>query len=308
MQFYLFSTVIPLIIVAIYLWRFRPNVLQALWETLPPLLGYILIIYVLEKEDVFDLVWVLYTLILFGFVYFVIVIAIRLITWVRKGGEKRKPLLSRPFKIGLIVVSIISVLVLIFYLVLGLFLGQALAEAAEGLAKAKKQWQEQSLQNRSSSDAVEMVTYVLTKESATDSYVYPVGLKVTYPGILNRSEVEGEDIKTVWLVLHNDSTNIWISALTDTNFNIPADKYLELESEKVLEDNVGAQVKGYSEYKANKHKINCVHIDVQGVTQTIGVISFKDYQLQVRIEDTTCNDCSLLSLGIEEILKSIELY
>jgi len=143
MLFYLFSTIIPLTIIAIYLWRFKPKVLQGLWESIPPLLGYILTVYLLEKEQILSLGWVFYTITLFGLAYFIIVIAAKCIQWVLMDKKIRKPIFTKPFKIGLGIVLSLMVLVFTFYLSLGIFVGKSAVEAAKAIVEVRQKWKEQ---------------------------------------------------------------------------------------------------------------------------------------------------------------------
>jgi len=83
MKFYLYSVILPIIIIAIVFWFYRPlkieNVSKALITAIIPLSIYILLIYFLEMEDYINSSWSLYSLLMFFIPYIIITIILKVV-------------------------------------------------------------------------------------------------------------------------------------------------------------------------------------------------------------------------------------
>jgi heme/copper-type cytochrome/quinol oxidase subunit 4 len=83
MEFYLYSIVLPIIIIAIVFWFHRPlkinNISKALIRSFIPLSVYILLVYFLEMENYIDSSWAFYSLIIFFIVYIIISIVLKIV-------------------------------------------------------------------------------------------------------------------------------------------------------------------------------------------------------------------------------------
>lgn len=83
MVFYLYSVVLPILIIIIILWFYRPlkmkNVFKALVVSIIPLCIYTLFIYFLEMENYLDTGWSFYSLTFFLIPYGVISIIMLLL-------------------------------------------------------------------------------------------------------------------------------------------------------------------------------------------------------------------------------------
>lgn len=83
MEFYLYSIVLPIIIIAIVFWFHRPlkinNISKALIRGFIPLSVYILLVYFLEMENYIDSSWAFYSLIIFFIVYIIISIVLKIV-------------------------------------------------------------------------------------------------------------------------------------------------------------------------------------------------------------------------------------
>lgn len=83
MNFYLYSAILPLIIIAVVLWFYRPlkikNISKALLISLIPLSIYMLLIYFLEMENYLNTGWSFYSLMFFAIPYVLISIILMVI-------------------------------------------------------------------------------------------------------------------------------------------------------------------------------------------------------------------------------------
>ncbi len=328
MQFYFFSAIIPLVIISTYLWVNRPlkfeNIVRALVKSLLPLCAYPFIIYYLETENFIDSSWAFYTISFFLAPYILLVLLLKLYKW----NKDKKLIKDKILKILVAILSIAGFTVAGFYLFLIFTLAQTIREAATNISNTISMWKDNGVDPIDSvlSTANILVkggaakdsllarigsqTYELSHLEASESYDYPIGMKVTFPNHFMRREVIEDEPKSIWLVLESDSSSIWISALTDTNFNIPVNKYLDVEADNLVNENEGAFIKGKSTYESNGYKTAFIHVKIEEVVKSIGVLEHMERQLQVRITDRRPVDKlsnDLFREDVISIIKSIEL-
>ena len=85
---WIFSTVIPILIILIALFVYRPlnfqRIVKALTKTLMPLFTYSLLMYYLETEDYINTSWVTYTVFMLFIPYLVVVLVLNGVVWTRR--------------------------------------------------------------------------------------------------------------------------------------------------------------------------------------------------------------------------------
>lgn len=92
MGFWIYSTVIPIVIIAAVVLFYRPlnfqRTTKALTITLMPLITYALLIYFLEEENYIDSSWAYWTLVFFFIPYLIVVLILNGIAWNKRGKAK----------------------------------------------------------------------------------------------------------------------------------------------------------------------------------------------------------------------------
>lgn len=85
---WIFSTILPLMIVGIALWLQRPldfqRIVKGLTKTLFPIFTYCLLMYYLESEDKINTSWVTYTVGMFYIPYLAIVLIMNFVAWSKR--------------------------------------------------------------------------------------------------------------------------------------------------------------------------------------------------------------------------------
>jgi len=91
-NFFLFSGVVPIVIIFITLWFYRPftlkQVAKAFAVSVIPLFGYLLLVVFLEDFESLNLGWSTYTLVFFLIPYVIIVLILNVVAWVTRKGSR----------------------------------------------------------------------------------------------------------------------------------------------------------------------------------------------------------------------------
>lgn len=91
MQYWIYSTVIPAVIILLFVIAFSPLTLKRLTKaiglSLLPLLFYFLLIYYLEIEDFIDSGWAFYTVLFFFIPYIITAIILAIIVALKKQSQ-----------------------------------------------------------------------------------------------------------------------------------------------------------------------------------------------------------------------------
>jgi hypothetical protein len=88
MSFYIYSAVLPIVIIAALLWFHRPlnfqRVIKALTIAIVPLVIYISLVYFLQMGDYIDAGWVYWTLVFFFIPYLVAMLILNGVAWSKR--------------------------------------------------------------------------------------------------------------------------------------------------------------------------------------------------------------------------------
>jgi hypothetical protein len=92
MTYWIYTTIIPFVIIFLSILFYRPLTLnrisKGLLISLVPLIFYITLVYFLEIEEYVDSGWLFYTLLFFFLPYLVLVFFLNILTWIRRKKGK----------------------------------------------------------------------------------------------------------------------------------------------------------------------------------------------------------------------------
>ena len=88
MEFYIYSAVLPIILIAIVFWFYRPldfqRIAKATTVTVFPLAAYISLVYFLQMENYIDAGWVYWTLMFFFIPYLALILVLNIMAWSKR--------------------------------------------------------------------------------------------------------------------------------------------------------------------------------------------------------------------------------
>ncbi|MFY0608606.1 MAG: hypothetical protein JXR10_17950 [Cyclobacteriaceae bacterium] len=156
----------------------------------------------------------------------------------------------------------------------------------------------------------------MSKEQAEQEYEYPIGLSIRYPKDIKQEDVQGETIKSTWVVLFGDNFDLWISSFARTS-NFPREGYYEIETKNILNKDPEAEIMGTSQHKFSTFEIEFMHFRTDNCLSgdkcngySAGIFSYKDYTFQIQVGEhlaSTSTTEDFISEGTKAILNSLEM-
>jgi hypothetical protein len=159
-------------------------------------------------------------------------------------------------------------------------------------------------------------SYEVSKEQAEREYEYPIGISIQYPKTVKQEDVNGETIKSTWVVLFGENFDLWISSFAKTS-NFPTERYFEMETKTILNKDPHAEIIGTSKGKFSNVEVEFIHFKTHNCLSgdscngySAGIFSYKDYTFQIQIGERLASVKStqdFISEQTRAILNTLEM-